>query len=201
MTDVRGLWIYQGQDPPYAKLPAHGITSCWFDPRDPRVTAEYLDGVVAKGYSVGLYFAWDWWTGLSGPQFADKCSAELKRVGWKGNAPVALDIETHDIAGYVVPCLTHWREIRPNRATWYVLEGMQGGLFSAADIVTISGLTIRLAPAMYQGNMEPLPHDVTIDLMMGPNGNDGFAGHMLDGTYNAAALPYRWRGFAFGTLP
>ena len=195
---MNGVWVDAGNDPTYGKFPPHGITSCWFDPRDPRVTADYLDGVVAHGYSAGLYFAWDWWPGLSGPQFADKCSAELKRINWHGNPSVCLDIETHDLSGYVVPCLTHWRQIRPNRPTWWTLEGMQGGLFTQAQVATIGGLTIRLAPSMYHGDMTPLPHSPVIDLLMA-----GFQGYMIDGMYDAAALPFRWRGFAFtqGRLP
>ena len=46
--------------------------------------------------------------------------------------------------------------------------------------------------------MTPVEHSPILDLLM-----SGFPAERIDGFYNAAALPYRWRGFAFtmATLP
>lgn len=149
------------------------------------------------GYGVGIYTAWNWgnWTG---PEYAAWTDAELRRIGWQGNAAVCLDVETHDIAGYVIPCLQHWRQLRPTRQTDWTLEGMQGGLFSREQVGLVMKANVRLAPSFYGGNMQPLDHSVTLDLLMA-----GFPGYAIVGMYDAARLPYRWTGYAFtqGRLP
>ena len=44
---AKAVWVDAGNDPDYAKLQANGITVPYFDLRDPRVTAAYLDAVKA----------------------------------------------------------------------------------------------------------------------------------------------------------
>lgn len=196
---MRACWIDAGNDPDYAKLAKYGIDTPYFDPRDPRVTASYLDSVKAHPgiATCGLYFASNWgdWTG---PGFAEDVDKVLRRIGWRGNPPVCLDIETHDITGYVLPCLQRWRQLRPTRRTWWTLEGFQGGLLTPPAVALLAAGDIRIAPQFYAGDMTPLTHSPVIDLLMA-----GVDGTRIDGMYDAAHLPYSWRGFAFtqGRLP
>lgn len=198
MSDVRGVWVDEGNDADLPKIRGVGGQP-WYATRDPRVTANYLANVAGEGTSPGLYIVSSWTPTLTGPQFAEHADAELRRIGWKGNPPICFDVETKDIAGFVVPCFQRWRQLRPTRATWWTLEGMQGGLFDSTTPLTLcSTLGVRVAPQLYRGDMSPLPHSPVIDLLLA-----GFPGTMIDGCYDAAALPYRWRGFAFtmGRLP
>ena len=191
MPTVKAVWIDAGNDADVTKLGLYGITAPYFDPRDQRVTAAYLERLRGQGFSPGLYFAWDWYPQLGGAAFASKVDAELRRISWGGNPPVCLDIETHDV-GYILACLERWRTLRPTRQTDLTLEGMQGGLFSPQAVSEIVHANIRIAPSFYAGDMSPLGHSVILDLLMA-----GFPGERLLGMYDAAALPYRWTGYAF----
>jgi hypothetical protein len=192
------IWVDANNDADLTRLRAHGIDSPYFDGRDPRVTAAYLQDLAGRGFKPGLYYAWNWWPTLDGPGFAQRVSNDLRRIGWAGNPPVCLDIETHDIAGYVLPCLTRWRALRPTRETIWTLEGMQGGLFTPTQVAEINRLNVLVGPQLYVGDMQPHPHSPVIDLLMA-----GFDGRRIVGFYDAARLPYRWSGIAFsqGRLP
>ena len=204
---MRAIWIDAGNDPDYGKLPTYGIDSVYFDVRDPRVTATYLADVKRRGYAVGVYAADSW--------------PEMKVLPWNAagwlsnkirslaNGPdfprVCLDIETHDIAGYLIPFLQAWRNVRQLRRTDLTIEGFQGGLFSPQEVAQVvahvigTGLPGFVVPQNYTGNMSPLAADrVALDLV-----EHGFTPTILRGFYDAAHLPERWDGFAFtqGRLP
>jgi len=195
---MRAIWIDEGSDADYAKLRAHGmITSPYFSLRDPRVTRSYLDAVAAEGFTPGLFAAYNWYPTLDGAGFAEKCDAELKRIGWL-NPPLCADIETHDVV-YILAFLKRWRELRPKRLTFWTLEGFQGGLFAPADVLAINAARVHVVPQHYTGDMRPLAADrIAIDLIA-----RGFDILRLWGFYDAASLPGRWEGFAFtqGRLP
>lgn len=203
---MRAVWVDANNDPNYGKLAASGITAPYFDPRDPRVTAPYLAAVAGHaGISgVGIYFAWNWYPTLTGAEFAEEMSATISQLGVGGNVAICIDIEKGfgltdtTYVPYVVACLQRWRELRPTRVTSYTLEGMQGGLFDKPSVQAINAAKVKVCPQMYAGDMTPLPHGVTLDLLMA-----GFLGTRQYGMYDAAALPWRWRGFAFtqGRLP
>lgn len=201
LPKMRGVWVDEGNDADYAKLKALGLAP-WYAIRDPSVTAPYLQAVADRGFPLGLYIAANWTPELDGVAFAEHADAELKRVGWRGNPPLCLDIEHaalgDDFAPFLVACLSRWRTLRPTRPTWVTIDGMQGGQFTPDDVQAIIEANIWLAPQFYRGDMSPLPHSPVIDLLMA-----GFPGVRIDGMYDAARLPYRWRGFAFtqGRLP
>lgn len=187
---TRAIWIDEGSNPDKAKLNHYGITAPYFSHRDSRVTAEYLDDVAELGFSPGIYSAWNWYPELSGKLYATKIDNELRRIGWKGNAPVCVDIENHDLQ-FILDFFRHWRQIRPTRYTAFTFEGFQGGLL--APIIPELRLRVtRFVPQLYDGQMEPLDHSPILDLLM-----YGVPGAMIDGFYDAARLPYAWRGFAF----
>jgi hypothetical protein len=197
---VKACWVDAGNDVNYDKFRQYGITIPYFDPRDPRITADYLDRVVAHPgiEHAGIYTAWNWSTDFVDPaSYAEWTNQELIKIGWRGNARVCLNIETHDV-NWILAALKRWRQLRPTRLTDWTLEGMQGGLFSTAAAQTINGYNIRPAPQFYIGNMQPQPHSVVLDLTM-----SGFDCSKVIGMYDAAALPYRWTGYAYtqGRLP
>lgn len=198
----RAVWVDAGNDPAYAKLSAYGITVPYFDPRDSRVTASYLDAVKAHAgiEACGIYTAYNWLPAFSDPAaYAEWVDAQLRRIRWRGNALVYLDIEkgsngvdSSNFASYVTACLARWRQLRPLRATALTIEGMQGGLVTLAMVGAIITRQVQLAPQLYRGDMTPLAHSPIIDLLIA-----GVPGERLEGMYDAAALPYRWRGCAF----
>jgi hypothetical protein len=199
---MNAVWIDEGQDPDYTKLRKYGIDTAYFSIRD-QLVVERINAAKDHSFKVGIYFAWNWYPKvLGGAGLADTISNELTILGFKDYSKdgvrILADIEEHDIAGYVVPFFQRWRKHRPNRVTDWTLEGMQGGLFTATDVANISACSILVAPAFYGGNMAPLPHSPIIDLLMA-----GFQGYQLVGMYDAAALPWRWSGYAFtqGRLP
>lgn len=198
---MRAVWVDAGNDPDYGKLNTYGITRPYFDPRDPRVNAKYLDGVKAHAGidGCGIYVAWNWTLPLLTPAaLAALADTYLKTIHWLGNPAVCFDIEKGDGLDnftwwpYLMDTMRAWRAIRPSRETFVTFEGMQGGLIPQADPTVLAGMKIVVAPAMYAGGMQPLAHDVTQDLLIA-----GFAAPSVVGMYDAAALPYRWRGFAF----
>lgn len=196
---MKALWVDANNDADTTKMHAHGIDTCFFDGRDPKANANNFQQLADRGFHPGVYYGWNWYPTMSGVQFAEHVSSDLKRIGWQVNPPVILDLETHDIAGYVLPCLTRWRALRPTRQTIYTLEGMQGGTFDAPTVQAINKLNVLVAPQLYVDNtahggtnMDPHPHSPVIDLLMA-----GFEGKRIVGFYDAAHLPYRWSGVAF----
>lgn len=187
---MHAVWIDEGTEVDDTKLAKYGINRPFLSHRDSHATAQRLQDLKARGYSPGLFSAWNWYPDLDGPSYAAELSRELRRIGWLGNPEVCIDIETHDTA-YVLSFFREWRRLRPFRRTWWTFEGMQGGLF-AGIARELNALNIRYVPQMYQGDMTPHGHSVIIDLLM-----VGFPGDRIDGFYDARALPYQWRGFAF----
>lgn len=194
---TQAVWVDEGQPLEPAKLHAHGITAPYFSHRNPSVTSLYLDSVKAQGFTPGIYTAWNWYPSLSAEGYARAFDSELKRIGWAGNAPVCIDIETHDV-NYVLAFFKEWRRLRPTRVTAWTMEGFQGGLFSASNVAELVGRGLRFVPQFYRGDMTPVEHSPVIDMLM-----SGFPGGNIDGFFDARSLPYRWRGFAFtqATLP
>lgn len=187
---TRAIWIDAGQAVNVGKLRNLGITAPYFPHTDPNITAPYLQSIADQGFQPGIYSAWNWYPDLPAWRYADLLSNDLKRIGWPGNPPVCVDIETHDM-GYVREFLARWRRLRPTRPTWWTFEGFQGALFETSrDLILKS--KVRLAPQFYRGDMTPHEHSPVLDLLI-----SGFPGELIDGMYDAAALPWRWRGFAF----
>jgi len=185
----RCIWIDEGHDVEKDKLIAHEIYYPYFSHRDSRVTNDYLKGVVAQGFSPGIYTAWNWYN-LDPVSYAIKIDNELRRIGFGGNPPVCIDIEIHD-PHYLTTFFAKWRQIRPTRKTYFTFEGFQGGLLGPV-IPELLTRNLYFVPQLYRGDMSPLEHSPMIDLLM-----YGIPGNLLHGFYDAAALPSVWRGFAF----
>lgn len=197
MSAFRAVWVDEGNDADVAKLARHGIDSPYFSVRDPSVTATYLQEVFEEGFTPGVYAAWNWYGG-DGRKFAEQVDWELKRIGWLGNPPVCLDIETHDV-GYILAALKRWRELRPRRTTDMTLEGYQGGLFSPAQVLLVSSRVRYTVPQAYTGTMQAFDAvDVAADLAF-----HSFPPRAVKIFYDAAQLPVAWQGYAFtqGRLP
>lgn len=197
---MQAVWIDEGTTLNAAKLRQHNITAPYFSHRFGNATKEILDAAKGQGFQPGIYSAWNWEPAMDGTQYAAFLSGELKRIGGlalRGATPVCVDIETHDVA-YILAFFKEWRRLRPTRVTAWTMEGFQGGLFSPANVAELVSRNIRFVPQFYGGAVEPLQHSPVIDMLI-----QGFPGDRIDGFYDARALPYRWRGFAFtqATLP
>jgi hypothetical protein len=197
----RSVWIDFGNDPSYAVLKAHGITEVVFDIRDPRLTKTYLAGVQAKGLKTGVYAAWNWpeTKNLSGPGFATWVDAELKALNISQNVPfVHLNDETHDPVR-IVGMLSWWRRIRPKKRTLFTFEGMQGGLYSKADVDALNALAVDYGPQCYTGDMTRMESATVVQDLI----SHGFDPARIVPFLDAAQLGYWWTGVAYtqGRLP
>lgn len=195
------VWIDENASMQPAKLQRHGLTQPYFSHRPwahaGGITADRLDAIAGMGFQPGIYtvvgnYGGSWYPELDPVQSARLLSDELKRINWKGNAPVCVDSETHDI-GWVLAFFREWRRLRPTRATWFTFEGFQGGLFAPAVVAELVGMNLRFVPQLYKGDMTPQPLCPVTDLLIA-----GFPGDRIDPFYDGAIpLPYKWRGFVF----
>lgn len=196
MINLHACWVDKDHEVDATKLRNHGIDRPFLDARSSNATAEYMDTLQKQGFTPGLYWAWNWYPDLDGTRLADKIHQDLRRINWQGNPEVCVDIESHDVA-YIRAFIHTWRILRPRRTTYLTVEGMQGGILQAVDTDIANGRII-LAPQLYDGNMNPLPHSPIIDVLL-----MGLPSDLVVGMYDAARLPYRWSGFSFtqGRLP
>lgn len=185
------VWIDEGHPLDAQRLRQHGIVGAYFSHRFDNATKEKLAAAASAGFQVGIYSAWNWYDQLSGAEYAQFLSDELRRIAYVGNPQVCVDIETHDV-DYIMAFFAKWRQVRPGRPTQFTFEGWQGGLYSPANVHQLVAYNLRFVPQLYRGDMSDVEHSPVIDLLM-----SGFPGDRIDGFYNAAHLPYRWRGFAF----
>lgn len=204
MAAARAIWIDEGNDADYERLRRHGIFSPCYSIRDPRVTKPYLIEVRERGFSPGIYAAWNWFPELSGKGFARALSDALGRIA-PNSAPgfpfVCADIETHSVA-YLRDFLAEWRRLRRDRETDWTLEGYQGGLYSPEDVAAIEAADVRVCPQTYTGSMQPFDAvEVALDLTQGAWRD--FPRERIRLMYDAAHLPVNWQGSAFtqGRLP
>lgn len=205
---MRAVFAEHEQDVDLNKLRRYGITEIVVPTQDsPLANADKLQYLKDQGFKPTLFVAWNWFPGLSGTQFAEKCDAELKRIGWGGNPHLQADIEKgagvddSNYVDYVVSFVRRWRQLRPTRETSWTLESMQGGLFNGryAAVQAILASAVRVVPQFYDGTMKASAQDVALkDLML-----YGFPAQLIRGYYDAAALPANWDGYAWtsGRLP
>jgi len=203
----RNCWVEAGNDADYTKFKMYGITSAYFDIRDQRLDMRYLRNVASiLGGPPGVYAVSSWFPQFEGPTFADWVSARLTEIGAGPKSPVnvpkvSLDMETKDIAGFVVPALQRYRALRPKRVTEWTLEGLQGGLFTPALIAAIIRCNVTVAPQCYNGKMLPYAPDVVKDNLV----RAGFPTTSVECVYASKAIDYLsgWNGtmFPMGELP
>lgn len=198
---MRACWINAGNDADYAKLKSLRITAPFYDLRDPRVTKAYLTSVRDKGFSPGIYAAWNWlpppYTGAAkGAQFASWVNSELERIApdtLSDFPEVCLNIETQDVP-YILGALTQWRKHRPKRVTDFTLEGHQGGLFTNAQAKAVSAKVRYIVPQCYNGAMTEVwdPWTMGLDLMQA-----GFPFGKITPFLDGRHLDEWWLGYAF----
>lgn len=198
---MRCAYLDLDQHPDGERLRRSGCDAVAFDIRQGDLSLDYFHEVQREGFAPLVYADGEWNPALSARQFADQTSARLEQLA-PGTPPtfpsVVLDIERHDVP-WILAALTRWRQHRPARATFWVLESMQGGLFSPTDVAAIMHLGVGVGPSLYRGDMTPLdPHDVWANLT-----SAGFPLTALVGLWPADHLPGAWSGFAFpqGRLP
>jgi hypothetical protein len=199
---MKAVWIDAGNDPLWERLAQHGITRLYFPVSDPLPDVQRrLADTKARGLSGGLYSAWNWYEGLSGPEYADVMHKRVKEIAPNATATwpkIQLDDETHD-PDRILGLLRRWRQLRPGTDTSWTLECFQGGWMSPEFAAEIVRLKIRVVPQCYVGGMEPVctlaaARDLT---------RRGIPDSLVTPFYDAAQLPVGWDGFAFtmGRLP
>lgn len=126
----RSVWVDRGNDARGDLRSKYGITEAAFDIREPRLTPSYLDGVKAQGLSPRFYACWNWpeVEHLNGADFAEWVHRRMLAIGWRGNAAVDLNDETHS-GGRIAGMLARWRQLRPTRSTLWTMEAHQSDLF------------------------------------------------------------------------
>ena len=207
---MRGCFIDHGNEPNYDLLRRRGINEVLIPGENsPMANPVKVKEAYDRGFKVTVMFAWNWTGGFAtGALFARWCHERLKTIGHPAvNPEVMLDIETgaglnqFNYADWVADCITEWRKLRPQRATYLTLESMQGGCFNgkaAQQAKVISGFQ-AIIPQYYTGDERPQAGDVALrDLLL-----YGFPYQMLRGFYLARDLPINWNGYAWtqGKLP
>lgn len=206
---MRACWIDAGNDPPYGKFAAQEIGWPYFDIRDQRLTAAYLDNVVKQPgiQGAGFYVVSSWWPQWTPEKVAEFTDTRLRSIGWLGNAPIMFDIEFPSeptkMVPYILACLKRWRQLRPKRITDLTIEGHKGGLFRASDVIAVVAQTRYTVPQCYDGVMQ---NDWDTWAMFMDLNQAGFPPAKVCPFYDAAHLPKWWgvpAGFAFisGRLP
>lgn len=202
---MRAIFVDEGNDADYVLLLANQITDPYFSVRDPRVTLNYLNGVVGRGFHPGLYACsqGDGWPNANSTapdKWADWMYQEVLGIapGTSGSYPkVMLNCETHD-ADWIMAMLKRWRSHSPRRETYYSPEGRQAGIFSRSQVDAINSLGVHVCPQAYKGQ-EKTPYDPHLPGVIDEMLKAGFAPGRLWLTWDGAwkPLPYNWQGFCF----
>lgn len=211
---MRGIWIDAGSNPNTTLLHAHGIRRAYFpafikDPetnvwvQNPNLTSRFLYGEDGHGGwraavgSVGIYFGTSWPMPGGAVGLAHALSEVLDDAGATNRqCAVHVNVEAKDFD--LVTFMVAWRAVRPHREIAWVIEGMQGGRLTAAQVRCINSDTnlIVLAEAFYDAegqSMLPFDRDrVRCDLI-----DYGIERARASVMYDAARLNDRWDGCAF----
>lgn len=180
------------QVPDLAKAKRYGITRLYWQANDPQISAGLFLAIRERAMEVGIMRdpSWD---NLSAHELARTLNADLVRLGASDSqCAVLADIEYHS-TGYVSAFLDEWRTLRPNRATGWTLEPLQGGWMDAAFVQTVTRRGVAVYPQAFLGNMSPVDPDlVRCDLL-----ERGLPRGAVSCVYSAASLPTHWDGIAF----
>lgn len=206
---MRAIFAEHGQTPDAGKLLQYGGSEILIPMRDsPIANKTHAQHYSDAGLDVSLFWAWNWFPPMTGAQFADRCSSEMRSLDWDGSpdqpgGPWAwFDIESlawlgpEKFVDFTVECLTRWRQIRPKRKAVLTINPFQGGLFNnrpqAVEAIKKTGIpiVIQFYVTMGSDQMYPAAADVaTEDLEI-----YGFPRSMLYGFYDAQKPPMNWNG-------
>jgi hypothetical protein len=211
---MRACWIDDGREPDASRLLSHNIKRAYFPShvydghvwrRNPELTPDYLYGAAPDrkgGWNaaiggVGIYFGSSWPVFTNPVDLAVELDKVLAQIGADNRrCAVHVNREQHDFD--LIGFLGIWRELRATRETSWVIEGMQGGRISAAQVRAINSdpnLTV-FAEAFYDTDTETMlpldPDRVRCDLI-----DYGIRRERAVVMYDAAHLQDRWDGCAF----
>lgn len=153
---MRAVWVDEGQTPNWDLLAKHHITWVFVSLSDPRAR-QHLGAIKSRGLVAGVYSAWNWYPNTDGAGYALAVHEKLKLLVPDATPlfpRVMLNDETHS-ANRIVSMLRKWRQLRPNTATSWTLEGHQGGWFTPELVKTIIETKTRVVPQAYTGPMVP----------------------------------------------
>ena len=193
---MRYVWIDAGQSPDPVKLKAHRITRCYFDARGTPQTTEFERGI----YRVQS------WDNAKPALLAEELSADVHRWGGDPYRQLAVHVNIEhaslgdNFASFIAAFIPAYRNLRPQRDTGLVIDGLQGGAFSPQLVAAINAdINLQVLAEDYDGAMSPLGADNVRSNLVSYGVQRQRALVMYDG----AALPEYWDGCAFtmGRLP
>lgn len=199
---MRAIWIDKGNNPANEKLAANGIDANFFDPRDERVTKDYLvENCSARFRAAGIYIGAGWGELGSTPKSHAEAAFDWIVPLRKGNAfpKVQWDLEMHD-PEFILAVLRLYRATFPWQDTSWTLEPGQGGLFGPEFIKEITQvLRVRVVPQLFGGAMQPFDVQYVLEDLL----TRGWPATSISLCHDAARLGIGWKGFAFtqGRLP
>lgn len=203
---IKAVWVDENNDPTYEAIDAHQIKWLMFCGRDPRVTKTYLANQTKKGYTVGTYWAWNWYPSIDA--MCDAVIAHTKQVRVSNSNPkIQIDIEAHE-PDMVMSAITRIRTAYSNQDLSWTMESFQAGWMDDELVKFLVDQRVRLVPQYYvdpEHDDMPSPDNyqgllkeqVAQDVVMKQLVLRGIPIQSISGFYDAAALPDRWDGFAF----
>ena len=192
---MRGALIRANDDPDYVRLNRNGIKWLVFEHRPDnrsKYTRAYLDEQVKKGYTVVLFFAWNWY--VSEDAFYEDVHEQVKNLRRTNSNPkVQLDHEGHD-PGSILNMLENFRKYFPYQDCQWTFEGMQGGWMEPEFVSELLIRRVRLVPQLYNGDMTEVwdSHEVSRDLT-----SRSIPDNIISPFHDASATPRFWQGFAY----
>jgi hypothetical protein len=215
---MNACWIDEHQSADYAKLAHYGIDTPSFSIRESLVAPMLAEAHRRTGKG-SVYFAWNWYPGLSGSTLADVVSHELEGIigdlsalgvpttpefpGVCANLEDDAKLQGSAWVAYVVAFCSRWRQHRQKRATDWAFAAHKAGLFAgnAAAVAAIAAARVGVVTELYAGAdwREQDGLTLALDLV-----KVGFPASLIHGFYDGARpLPQWWDGYVFtqGRLP
>lgn len=193
---MRYAWVDSNHNPRNDLASQFGIDGWFFDPRDPRVTKQYLvDNCQAKFRVAGIYIGHAW--GELGPtpqSFVDRATDWLAPLRKSNGFPkVQWDLEQHD-PDFILAVLRLWRARWLWQETSWTLEPGQGGLFGPDFITEVTQkLRVRVVPQLFGGPMLPFDARYVFEDLT----SRGWPASSISFCHDGALLHQGWSGFAF----
>lgn len=172
----------------WQKVARYDLVRLYLDGRF--ATAADITSIHRRTKGAGLYLANNWFPGASSFDFARECDAALVRVGASDRqCAIHAQIETPHDPDYVLSFLSEWRDLRPLRATGWVLEGFQSGWFTdPLRRVIAADPNLELYAEAYGGRLQPFqPDAVRSNLVVG-----GIERRRCLVMYDGDRIPWQW---------
>ena len=146
------------------------------------------------------------WDNAKPALLAEELSADVHRWGGDPYRQLAVHVNIEhaslgdNFAPFIAAFLPAWRNLRPQRETGLVIDGLQGGALPLTRVAAINAdISLQVLAEAYDGDMNPLGADNVRSNLI----DYGVQRHRAVVMYDGAALLQYWDGCAFtmGRLP